>query len=71
MPNVTDRSQWTVKKYKLGEEPEYDPAILQMTAGQRIELVWELTKTAWQFHDPEFRESRLRRDVVRVIRRWR
>jgi hypothetical protein len=40
-----------------------------MTPGERIDLVWELTKTAWRFHDPNFRESRLRRDVVRVVRR--
>jgi hypothetical protein len=39
-----------------------------MTIGERIDLVWEITKTAWQFYDPEFRESRLRRDVGVVVR---
>jgi hypothetical protein len=66
---VVDRSHWTVKKYKLGEEPEYDEATMQLTHGERIEMVWEITKTAWAFKDPDFRESRLRRDVARVIRR--
>jgi hypothetical protein len=66
---VTDRSQWTVRKYKLGEEPEYDAATIAMTHGERIDLVWELTRTQWAMKDPTFRESRLRRDVVRVIRR--
>lgn len=42
-----------------------------MTIGERIDFVWDLTKTAWRFHDPEFRESRLRRDVVHVVRRGR
>ena len=68
---MTDRSNWTVKKYKLGEEPEYDDATMRLTPGERIEMVWELTKNAWAFKEPGFRESRLRRDVVRVIRRSR
>lgn len=68
---VTERSHSTVRKYKLGEEPEYDPAIMELTPGERIDMVWEITKTAWAFYDPEFRESRLQRDVVRVIRRGR
>ncbi len=59
----------TVRKYKLGEEPEFDEATLAMTHGERIDMVWEITKTAWAFKEPGFRESRLRRDVARVIRR--
>jgi hypothetical protein len=66
---VVDRSHWTVKKYKLGEEPEYDEATMRLTHGERIEMVWEITKSAWAFKDPNFRESELRRDVARVIRR--
>ncbi|MEO8383055.1 MAG: hypothetical protein ABI779_25585 [Acidobacteriota bacterium] len=66
---MTDRSHWRVRKYKLGDEPEFDEATLQMTHGERIDLVWEITKSAWSFKDPSFRESRLRRDVARVIRR--
>ena len=66
---MVDRSHYRVRKYKLGEEPEYDEATLQMTHGERIAMVWELTKTAWAFKEAGFRESRLRRDVARVIRR--
>lgn len=68
---MVDRSNLRVRKYQLGEEPEYDDATIRMTHGERIDMVWEITKTAWQFHDPEFHESRLQRDVVRVIRRGR
>jgi hypothetical protein len=66
---VVDRSRWTVKKYKLGEEPEYDEATMRLTHGERIEMVWEITKNAWAFKDPNFREFEFRRDVARVIRR--
>jgi hypothetical protein len=64
---VADRSQWTVKKYKLGEEPPDD--LSDLTPAERIAMVWEITKNAWAFKEPGFRESRLRRDVVRVVRR--
>jgi hypothetical protein len=65
---VTDRSDGTVGK-PLDEEPEYDEAaIRRMTPGERIGLVWELTVKEWQRRDPEWRESRMRRDIVRVIR---
>jgi hypothetical protein len=66
---MADRRNMTVRKYKLGEEPEFDEAILAMTHGERIDMVWEITKTAWAFKEPGFHESRLRRDVARVIRR--
>ncbi|HEY0157391.1 MAG TPA: hypothetical protein VGF28_08915 [Thermoanaerobaculia bacterium] len=66
---MADRRNITVRKYKLGEEPEFDEATLAMTHGERIDMVWEITKTAWAFKEPDFRESRLRRDVARVIRR--
>ena len=68
---MTDRRKMTVRKYKLGEEPEYDPDTMAMSPGERLAMVWELTKTAWTFKEPSFRESRLRRDVARVIRRGR
>jgi hypothetical protein len=68
---MSNRSNWTVRKYKLGEEPEFDEHTLSMTHGQRIDLVWELTKNAWSMKEPGFRESRLRRDVGHVVRRRR
>jgi hypothetical protein len=64
---VTDRSNWTVKKYEHGEEPPDD--LSSLTPAERIAMVWEITKNASAFKEPGFRESRLRRDVVRVVRR--
>jgi hypothetical protein len=58
-----------VRKYKLGEEPEYSPEIIAMTHGERIELAWQITLTAWNFHDAAAVRAGFRRDVVRVIRR--
>jgi hypothetical protein len=66
MANVT-----FVRKYKLGEEPEVDPETLAMTPGERMALVWELTKTGWLFHDPDALAAGFRRDVARVVRRGR
>jgi hypothetical protein len=65
---MADRRNMTVRKYKLGEEPRIDPEIAALTPGERIDMVWELTKVAWAFKEPGWRESRLRRDVVRVVR---
>jgi hypothetical protein len=68
---MADRRNMTVRKYKLGEEPRIDPEIVALTPGERIDMVWELTKNAWAFKEPGWRESRLRRDVARVVRRGR
>jgi hypothetical protein len=49
----TDRSGYTTRKFRLGEEPveEVDP----LDATRRIEMVWQLTLQAWAFrgHDGE------------------
>ncbi|HYH08570.1 MAG TPA: hypothetical protein VEK11_16055 [Thermoanaerobaculia bacterium] len=68
---MTGRRNVTVRKYRLGEEPRIAPEILALTPAERIDMVWEITKTAWAFKEPGWRESRLRRDVARVIRRGR
>jgi len=68
---MTDRSKWPVRKYRLGEEPRIDEEVRRMTPGERISLTWEITKDAWAFKEPGCRESRLRRDVARVVRRGR
>jgi hypothetical protein len=65
---MTDRSQWPTRKIRLEDEGK-DSDVSQLTPSERVAMVWELTKTAWTFKDPSFRESRLRRDIVRVIRR--
>ena len=68
---MSRRSDITVRQYALGEEPEYDPHTMALSPGERIEMVWQITKDAWAFKEPSFRESRLRRDVARVVRRRR
>jgi hypothetical protein len=65
---MTDRSQWPTRKIRLEDEGEHSD-VSQLTPGERVAMVWELTRTAWTFKDPTFRESRLRRDIGRVIRR--
>jgi hypothetical protein len=64
---MTDRSNWPTRKLRLDDEDKYDDT-LHLTPGERIAMVWEITKTAWTFKDSSFRESRLRRDVGRVVR---
>ena len=66
---MTDRSNWPVRKFKLGEEEEDDYSCF--TPSERVAMVWEATKDAWAFKDPSWRESEFRRDVVRIIRRGR
>jgi uncharacterized cupredoxin-like copper-binding protein len=52
----------------VAEEPKYDEDIMKMTPGERIEMVWELTKKEWALKEPGWQESGMRRDVIRVIR---
>jgi hypothetical protein len=64
-----DRSHYPTRKIRLadeGREPES-----RLTPAERVALVWPLTVEAWTFKDGRFDESRLRRDVVRVVRRGR
>ena len=42
-----DRSDWPVRKYRLGEEPELDPDVLAMSMDERLALMWPLTLQAW------------------------
>lgn len=51
-------------------QPEPDP-YAAMTVTERIKLVWPLTVAAWAFSGNPWDESRLRRDVERVVRRER
>jgi len=66
--SVTDRSKWPTRKLALEDEAKYNDTA-SLSPAQRIEMVWEITRDAWTFKDPNFRESRLRRDIARVIRR--
>ncbi|HEX7421154.1 MAG TPA: hypothetical protein VF505_14790, partial [Thermoanaerobaculia bacterium] len=64
---MSDRGHWPTRKGSLTDELDQRD-VASMTPSERVEMVWELTKTAWSFKDPSFRESRLRRDIGRVIR---
>ena len=67
---MTDRSHWTVRKLALADEGKFSD-VEHLTPSERVAMVWELTKSAWAFKDGDFRESRLRRDIARVVRRGR
>jgi hypothetical protein len=43
--------------------------VAHLSAGQRLELMWQLTLDAWAFKgEPQGAESRLQRHVVRIQR---
>lgn len=58
----------TVRKYKLGEEPEFDDDVLAMSPGERIALTSYVTYQGWVFYSGTLAEPEFRRDVARVIR---
>jgi hypothetical protein len=64
---MRDRSQYPVRKGTLTNEPK-DETVAALTPSQRVAMVWALSVQAWQFKEPTFHESRLRRDVVRTQR---
>ncbi len=45
--------------------------VASLTRGERMAMVWEITKDAWAFMGKPVDESRLQRHVVRVYRRAR
>jgi hypothetical protein len=63
---MRDRSQYPVRKTSLRDTTPDTAA--RLSPSERVALVWTLTLQAWQFKEPTFRESRLRRDVVRTLR---
>ena len=69
--HIVARPGITLRKYKMGEEPEFDEEVLRMTPGERMALQWEITKSLWMWQSGSDDEPAFRRDVVRVIRRGR
>ena len=62
-----DRSRWPVKVGRLSDpKPEFDPE--PVTPEQGLDMVWPLTLDIWAFAKGTDAESRLQRNVVRVIR---
>jgi hypothetical protein len=68
---MAERPNITLQEYKVGEEPLVDEMDRRMTPGQRVEAVWEITKSVWAWKSKTFDEPPFRRDVGRVIRRGR
>ncbi|HEY8165146.1 MAG TPA: hypothetical protein VIF83_06275 [Gemmatimonadaceae bacterium] len=64
-----DRAGYETKRTTLGAS-ERAEAVARLTPGERVKMVWQLTREAWTFKDGRWDEPRLRRDVGRVIRRW-
>lgn len=64
---MPDRSAYRVRKTTLAGEGR-DPYLETLSPSARVAMVWPLTLQAWAFKEPGFRESRLRRDVVRTLR---
>ena len=64
---VRDRSHYPVRKTSLADQ-DTDGSLARVSPAERVAMVWTITVQAWQFKDPSFRESRLRRDVVRIVR---
>src|SRR5712691_6286272 len=54
-----DRSGYETKKTTLGA-PEPADALARLTPGERVEMVWQLTREAWTFKDGRWDEPRLR-----------
>ena len=49
-----------------------DSGYVEGTPAERMAMVWEITKTAWLFKDPNFNaEQPLQRHVTKLIRRER
>jgi hypothetical protein len=64
-----DRSRYSTRKSRLASEQNSD--VDRLTPGERVAMVWQLTREAWTFKDGHWIEPRLRRDVGRVVRRGR
>jgi hypothetical protein len=64
---MTDRSQWRVRKADL-HDPEPDDDLRHLPPGERMAMVWPITATAWAFMGEPVGESRLQRHTVRILR---
>ncbi len=62
-----NRSDRTIRKTKLSDQGN-DDDLLETTAEQRIEMMWQLTLDAWAFLGEPVLEPRLPRHVARVVR---
>jgi hypothetical protein len=63
-----DRSTWKTQKLRRGGLP--DDELVPGTPGERMMMMWQLTRDAWSFLGLTD-EPALRRDIVRTFRRGR
>jgi hypothetical protein len=56
-----------VRKITLAEEGR-DDDIRDLSASERVAMMWQLALQAWMFKEGLRDEPRLRRDVVRTVR---
>lgn len=64
---MTDRSHWQFRKSTLAEQGNEDD-LAEMTADERVGMMWQLALDAWAMKGEPVVEPRLQRDVVRVTR---
>jgi hypothetical protein len=69
-PIETSPSKRTVRVYRLGEEPQYDDQTENMTPEERVALVSDLSLDSYAMRGDHVVPG-IRRDVVRIVRRWR
>ncbi len=67
-PASNTQARRMVRKLALSEEGS-ELVYSEMTAEQRVLMVWSLTLTAWNFAKPDGFEPRLQRHVTRIERR--
>ena len=66
-----DRSSYVTRRTTMEAVDRPDDDTSRLTPGERVAMVWQLTREAWTFKDGRWDEPRLRRDVGRVVRRGR
>lgn len=64
---MTDRSRWQTRKTTLAEQGS-ERDLAEMTADERVGMMWQLALDAWAMKGEPVVEPRLQRDVVRIIR---
>ena len=67
---AAQRANYPIRKTTLAEQ-DLDPELDEMSAAERMEMMWQLAQDAWAFMEKPVGESRLPRHIVRVYRRRR
>ena len=62
-----DRSDWPIRVYRLGEEPPEDLRATT-TAEERIAMVWQVTRDAWELAGRKIPDYPRSEAPVRIVR---